>query len=347
MSKYLLSFCIPVYNHAALTYKIVTTILKNKSEQIQVVVFDDASPDDTVERLSSIQDERLKIITADHNVGPQRNWYRTLMQGDGKWLYFLVGRDAVNPHKIDSLLQILERLEQKNVGFVRESFSIKNDVQLYSSKEAIKHLLDFAHPTGSIFLRTAFHAKPDKKSYFEIADVYPENYVKRDILKEWRCAEIRGVVFGGKSIVPLKHVRSLYEKKPLYPFYHPKRTTGQFLEITDMIEQTGGFSFSAKELDELFIYKWKFLLYTITFYQRIRFLSPGFLGHYGEKKRKVSRKEMIQNMMTAYQDVTAHDKGMSIIRKRKMIEAMLRQSVRILFWTDSKIESSEWNPDKP
>lgn len=345
MSEYILSFCIPVYNHASMTCRIVTNILQCKDKRIQVVVSDDGSTDNTVDRLREINDERLKIVSSSCNSGAQRNWYRTLMQGDGKWLYLLIGRDTINPYNISALLKLLETLEKKNVGFVRENRSLKKGVRVYSSVESLKVLLDFAHPTGSIFLRAAFHTPPDKMHYYEIADVYPENYVKRDIIRNYLCAETAPLIFTGKTIVPLKTVRSLYEQKqkPDFPFYHPKRSTGQVLEIIDMIEEPDMFQLSQDVLDDLFLYKWKFLLYNITFYQRIRFLSPGFLGHYGEKRRKVGRIEMIKNMIIAYRDVSAHFDHISPSRRKKMIMALLKQAVQILSWSDSKILNSKWS----
>lgn len=342
MSKYLLSICIPTYNHSTMIYRIVTNILQCKNERIQIVVSDNASDDNTVCRLREITDERFKLVTTPHGVSAQMNWYRALMHGDGKWLYLLIGRDTINPYKIDALLETLEALENKNVGFVRENLSTKKRIQVYSSKEALKHLLDFAHPSGSIFLREAFRAEPDKKNYFATADTYPENYVKRDIIKDYSCAQIKGIIYTGKTIVPLKHVRSLYEPKTSIPFYHPKRSTGQFLEIIDMIEQPGIFCLSQKEQDELFLQKWKFLLYNITFFQRIRFLNSGFLGHYGEKKRKVRRTEMIKNMIHAYKDVSDHYDKISFYRRKIMMLAIAAQSAQILFWSDFKIENSEW-----
>lgn len=344
MNEYILSFCIPVYNHASLTCRIVNNLLQCKDKRIQVVVSDDGSTDNTVERLRELTDERLKIVTSSYNQGAQRNWYRTLMEGDGKWLYLLIGRDAVNSYKIDSLLKLLETLEKKNVGFVRETNSVKKGTRVYSAVESLKYLLDFAHPTGSIFLREAFRTPPDKKHYYEIADIYPENYVKRDIARDYLCAETAPVIFTGKTVVPLKKVRSLFEQKqkPVFPFYHPRRSTGQVLEIINMIEEPGNFQLSQDILDDLFLYKWKFLLYNITFYQRIRFLSPGFLGHYGEKKRKVKRTEMFWNMVTAYKDVSACFDSMNPSRRKKMIMALMEQTVRIFSWSDARILSSKW-----
>lgn len=342
MNEYILSFCIPVYNRASMTCRIVTNILQCKDKRIQVVVSDNGSTDNTVNRLREFTDERLKIVTSPCNNGAQLNWYRALAHGDGKWLYLLIGRDAVNPYNISSLIKLLETLENKNVGFVRETLSLKSGVKVYSSVEALKILLDFAHPTGSIFLRAAFHTPPDKKHYFKTADVYPENYVKRDIIRDYLCAETAPLIYTGKAIIPLKKVRSLYEPKSACPFYHPKRSTGQFLEIVDMIEEPGNFQLSQDILDDLFIYKWKFLLYNITFFQRIRFLSPGFLGHYGEKKRKVGRFEMLKNMFVAYKDVIAHFDKISPSRRKKMITATLKQAFQIFSWSNSQILNSKW-----
>ncbi len=55
---------------------------------------------------------------------------RALAHGDGKWLYQLIGRDAVNPYNISSLIKLLETLENKNVGFVIDTLTLKSGVKM-------------------------------------------------------------------------------------------------------------------------------------------------------------------------------------------------------------------------
>ncbi len=109
-----------------------------------------------------------------------------------------------------------------------------------------------------------------------------------------------------------------------------------------MIEKPENFELSQDILDDVFIYRWLFLLYNIIFFERIRFLSPGFLGHYGEKKRKVGRFEMLKNMFVAYKDVIAHFDKISPSRRKKMITATLKQAFQIFSWSNSQILNSKW-----
>ena len=59
--KPLVSVCIPAYNNAAYIKDTVMSILEQTYQNIELVVVDDCSTDNTVEVLETIQDERLKI----------------------------------------------------------------------------------------------------------------------------------------------------------------------------------------------------------------------------------------------------------------------------------------------
>ena len=64
-----LSICIPTYNRSSELYKKITEILKYKSDDFDIIVLDNCSPDGTYENLKRINDDRLKLYQNESNIG--------------------------------------------------------------------------------------------------------------------------------------------------------------------------------------------------------------------------------------------------------------------------------------
>ncbi len=86
--KPVLSICIPTYNRAALVYECVSGILKSKSEDIEVVVSDNASEDTTSLLLSKIKDDRFHYTRNKTNIGSV-NVINVLKLAQGSWLLLI------------------------------------------------------------------------------------------------------------------------------------------------------------------------------------------------------------------------------------------------------------------
>lgn len=76
----LVSILIPTYNQAALIERAIKSALMQDYPQLEVVVLDDCSSDDTFERANKITDPRLKVLRNEHNIGRVANYHRLLYQ---------------------------------------------------------------------------------------------------------------------------------------------------------------------------------------------------------------------------------------------------------------------------
>ena len=83
MLKPILTICIASYNKADLTLSLVNTILSNRNEKLGVVVVDNSSTDDTVEKLQTIQDPRFELVINSHNIGGSANMVHAIYSGGG------------------------------------------------------------------------------------------------------------------------------------------------------------------------------------------------------------------------------------------------------------------------
>ena len=109
--KPLLSFCIPTYNRADNIVACVRHILEYPGDDIEVVISDNASPDDTIARLSAISDTRLRVCRNQTNIGPGGNYIVALEAGAGCFSLLLSDEDRIHVDRLDEALQFLRDVD--------------------------------------------------------------------------------------------------------------------------------------------------------------------------------------------------------------------------------------------
>ena len=90
----LVTVVIPTYNRAGLVVRAVRSALESGSDDARVIVVDDASTDDTLQRLADVEDDRLQVLTQTRGGAPvARN--RGAAAADTPWLLFLDSDDEL------------------------------------------------------------------------------------------------------------------------------------------------------------------------------------------------------------------------------------------------------------
>lgn len=99
----LVSVIIPIHGKVAYTLACLRSIARNTPEALfEVIVVDDASPDDSVERLGQIQG--LRLLRNDRNLGFIGTSNAGAAAARGDFLLFLNNDTQVTPHWLDGLL---------------------------------------------------------------------------------------------------------------------------------------------------------------------------------------------------------------------------------------------------
>src|ERR1039458_5587870 len=99
----LVSIGIPTYNRRQFAVRAVKSALSQTYTNIEVIVSDNASTDDTVEHLSAIQDERLVILRHSANAGMVANFNSCLSAATGELFLMLSDDDWLEPPAIEKL----------------------------------------------------------------------------------------------------------------------------------------------------------------------------------------------------------------------------------------------------
>lgn len=102
----LVSVVIPTYNRAGLVGRAVASVLGQTYRDLQVVVIDDHSPDDTGRILAKIRDPRISVVTSESRLGVAEARNRGIGLTSGRYVCFLDDDDEWLPQKVERQLSV-------------------------------------------------------------------------------------------------------------------------------------------------------------------------------------------------------------------------------------------------
>ncbi len=110
-----LSLCLPTYKRAALLDGALRAVLgqitPDRAAQVEVIVLDNASPDDTPGVVARAQADfshvPMRYVRRLENIGPDANFTDALTQARGEFLYLLSDDDILLPGAVETLLGLI------------------------------------------------------------------------------------------------------------------------------------------------------------------------------------------------------------------------------------------------
>jgi len=116
MNTPLVSFCVPTYGRASFLGRTLRSALAQTVKDIEIIVVDDCSPDNTAEVVKNFDDKRICYIRNSGNLGVPENLNRAMSLGHGEYLVLLEDHDLLEPTYLEAALKVAERYP--SVGFV-------------------------------------------------------------------------------------------------------------------------------------------------------------------------------------------------------------------------------------
>jgi glycosyltransferase involved in cell wall biosynthesis len=117
-----ISVCMTTYNGAKYIHAQVSSILSQIAEDDELVVCDDRSSDTTIDILSSFQDNRIKIVVNDENLGFSKNFSKCISLAQGDIIFLSDHDDIWLPDKVEKYLKIFE--EKSDVVSIMSNMEI-------------------------------------------------------------------------------------------------------------------------------------------------------------------------------------------------------------------------------
>lgn len=166
-----ISICIPQYNRSKLLEKALRMLENQTYDNIEIVVSDDCSQDDTIERITNLAKSfRFPIVlgTNDKNTGYDRNYRKCIELASGDYA-FVIGNDdtILEKDSIEYLVNFLKSNDYPDIGYCNyveekdKSFVVERarSTKVHGSgiETALRHFNGFSFVGGLIYKKSAFN----------------------------------------------------------------------------------------------------------------------------------------------------------------------------------------------
>ena len=121
----LITVCIPTWNRSELLRASLQSVLWQSVRDIEVIVSDNASDDDTADVIRSLDDPRVVHDRLDENIGLFGNMSRCLRLGSGTYRVVLPDDDLMLPGNLERKLRFLR--DNPSAGMVHSGFRFLDD----------------------------------------------------------------------------------------------------------------------------------------------------------------------------------------------------------------------------
>ncbi|MCL4788136.1 MAG: glycosyltransferase [Verrucomicrobia bacterium] len=108
LSQPLVSVCIPAYNNGRFISATLQSVLRQTYDNLEIIVCDDHSADDTVEVARRCQDARILLLQNNTNLGMAGNWNKALAMAQGRYVKMMGADDMLYPDCIAKQVAGLE-----------------------------------------------------------------------------------------------------------------------------------------------------------------------------------------------------------------------------------------------
>jgi cellulose synthase/poly-beta-1,6-N-acetylglucosamine synthase-like glycosyltransferase len=117
-----ITIAIPTRNRAALLRGCVASALAQTYQNIEVLVCNNASTDNTSAVLKSFNDPRVREIVNPENIGLEGNWNKCVFEARGKYLVVMSDDNTLKPSFLEQCVGLLE--QEPNLPIVVGAFDI-------------------------------------------------------------------------------------------------------------------------------------------------------------------------------------------------------------------------------
>jgi glycosyltransferase involved in cell wall biosynthesis len=105
----LVSVIIPTWNRANTIIRAVKSVLGQTYSDLEILICDDGSQDNTRELIEGLNDLRIRMISFDHTGKPSSAKNKGIAQAKGDWIAFLDSDDEWHPEKLTAQIEAMKK----------------------------------------------------------------------------------------------------------------------------------------------------------------------------------------------------------------------------------------------
>ena len=142
----LISVIIPTYNRAHLLGRSIQSVLAQTYGNLELLIIDDCSGDNTGEFVKGLSDERIRYYRNEQNMGPAASKNKGISLAKGEFLAFQDDDDVWKPEKLARLMEVWKREGNEETGMIYHEMQEKESAEFIPPRE-----LPLEWKSGEIF----------------------------------------------------------------------------------------------------------------------------------------------------------------------------------------------------
>jgi glycosyltransferase involved in cell wall biosynthesis len=152
----MISVVMSVYNCESYIEEAVKSILFQTYTDFEFIIIDDGSIDQTLEKLTSFKDDRIKILTNEVNKGLVYSLNKGLKEAKGEYIARMDGDDISLPQRFEKQIEYMEKNQNCLVcGCSYESFGAENKIYDMTNYKGLISVVDVPVTNPSALIRTS------------------------------------------------------------------------------------------------------------------------------------------------------------------------------------------------
>lgn len=129
------SICIPTYNRSHFLTYAVNCVLNQTYDDFELIICDDASPDNTPQVVAAFQDSRIRYIRHSQNIGRSRNMRSGFDASQGEYFIKFDDDDALAPEFLEKTVEILDKNHEIDFVCTNHWIIDKNNQRIASATQ--------------------------------------------------------------------------------------------------------------------------------------------------------------------------------------------------------------------
>ncbi|HZH60171.1 MAG TPA: glycosyltransferase family 2 protein [Metabacillus sp.] len=138
MGSELISVVIPTYNRGDLLRRSINSVLNQTYTNLELIIVDDASTDNTKEIVFSYKDDRIKYYRLDINTQGTKPRNLGILKSNGKYIALLDSDDEWVPTKLEKQVEFIKGFNEDNIVCFTDLIIKEDEKITYSTNKKLK-----------------------------------------------------------------------------------------------------------------------------------------------------------------------------------------------------------------
>ena len=138
----LVSILMNCYNSENYIEKAVNSVLEQKYKNWELIIWDDASTDDTIKKIKKFDDQRIKLFTNENHFGLGKSRINAIKNLNGSLIAILDSDDSYHVNKISKQVEIFEKFPEVSICATwAKVINEKNDLKYVINRKVDNEVL--------------------------------------------------------------------------------------------------------------------------------------------------------------------------------------------------------------